>query len=209
MPSEQHLPYRSTADVVVLDGDGSRWVRETNRTCPNAIGTCPDNVLKNVPFSPNGGGSSPIASPTASRDAGLARRLMVNEFRYASTGAYRHVDALDVISGAIGVDAEGKYSSEIERGVYARLADIIEGSVSALTGPRKRTRKVEAWCVVDFGGVYGCSWVHPVRAFTDRCKASVCRYIREQRREKPRNGVSRPIDYIGSCVRKIEVVIDE
>jgi len=28
MPSEQHLPYRSTADVVVLDGDGSRWVRE-------------------------------------------------------------------------------------------------------------------------------------------------------------------------------------
>ena len=26
--SEQHLPYRSTADVVVLDGDGSRWVRE-------------------------------------------------------------------------------------------------------------------------------------------------------------------------------------
>ena len=31
MPSEQHLPYRSTADVVVLDGDGSRWVRK--RTC--------------------------------------------------------------------------------------------------------------------------------------------------------------------------------
>lgn len=25
---EQHLPYCSTADVVVLDGDGSRWVRE-------------------------------------------------------------------------------------------------------------------------------------------------------------------------------------
>lgn len=31
MASEQHLPYRSTADVVVLDGDGNRWVRE--RTC--------------------------------------------------------------------------------------------------------------------------------------------------------------------------------
>ena len=31
MPSEQHLPYRSVADVVVLDGDGSRWVRE--ETC--------------------------------------------------------------------------------------------------------------------------------------------------------------------------------
>lgn len=31
MPSEQHLPYRSVADVVVLDGDGSKWVRK--RTC--------------------------------------------------------------------------------------------------------------------------------------------------------------------------------
>lgn len=187
MPSEQHLPYRSTADVVVLDGDGSRWVREQNG------------------FSPKNGGSSPIAS----RNAELARRLMVKELRHAATGAYRHVYSLDVIAGAIGVDAEGKYEHEIEREVYARLADIIEGSVSALTGPRKRTRKVEAWCVVDFGGVYGCSWVHPVRAFTDHCKASVCRYIREQRREKPRDGASRPIDYIGSCVRKIEVVIDE
>lgn len=116
MPSEQHLPYRSTADVVVFDGDGSRWVRE-------------DVSRKNV-------ASSPVAS-------------------------------------------------------------------------RKWTRKVEAWCVVDFGGVYGCSWVHPVRAFTDHCKASVCRYIREQRREKPRDGVPRPIDYIGSCVKRIEVVIDE
>ena len=29
--TEQHLPYRSTADVVVLDGDGSRWMRE--QTC--------------------------------------------------------------------------------------------------------------------------------------------------------------------------------
>ena len=28
MPSEQHLPYKATGDVVVLDGDGSRWVRE-------------------------------------------------------------------------------------------------------------------------------------------------------------------------------------
>lgn len=105
MPSEQHLPYRSTADVVVLDGDGSRWVRED--------------------------------------------------------------------------------------------------------GSRKPIRKVEAWCVVDFGGVYGRSWVQPVTAFTDHDRARVCRYIREQRREKPRDGVSCPIDYIGSCVKRIEVVIDE
>lgn len=132
MPSEQHLPYRSTADMVVLDGDGSRWVRETNGTCPVRIGTCPNNV----PISPKNGAPSPVAS-------------------------------------------------------------------------RKPIRKVEAWCVVDFGGVYGCSWVQPVTAFTDHDRARVCRYIREQRREKPRDGVSRPIDYIGSCVKRIEVVIDD
>lgn len=28
MDREQHLQYRATGDVVVLDGDGSRWVRE-------------------------------------------------------------------------------------------------------------------------------------------------------------------------------------
>ena len=35
MPSEQHLPYKATGDVVVIDGDGSRWVREGEATCPN------------------------------------------------------------------------------------------------------------------------------------------------------------------------------
>lgn len=43
---EQHLPYKAMGDVVVLDGDGSRWVRETNGTCPNANRTCPNNVQK-------------------------------------------------------------------------------------------------------------------------------------------------------------------
>lgn len=185
MPSEQHLPYRSTADVVVLDGDGSRWVRE-------------DVGRKD-------GGSSPIAS----RSTELARRLMVHKLRYAATGAYRHVYSLDVIAGAIGVDAEGKYEHDIEREVYARLADIIEGSVNALTGPRKRTRKIKAYLVADFGGSFGIAWEDPVTAFTDHEKARVCRYIREQRRVEPSDGVLCPVDYLGTCVRRIEVVIDE
>lgn len=201
MPSEQHLPYRSVADVVVLDGDGSRWVREPNGTCPDANRTCPDNV----PFSPNNDGPSPIAS----RSTELARRLMVKELRYAATGAYRHVYSLDVIAGAIGVDAEGKYEHDIEREVYARLADIIEGSVNALTGPRKRTRKIKAYLVADFGGSFGSAWEDPVTAFTDHEKARVCSYIREQRRVEPSDGVLCPIDYLGSCVKRIEVVIDE
>ena len=34
MSSEQHLSYSATGDVVVLDGDGSRWVREGEAPCP-------------------------------------------------------------------------------------------------------------------------------------------------------------------------------
>ena len=33
MDREQHLQYRATGDVVVLDGDGSRWVREGAAPC--------------------------------------------------------------------------------------------------------------------------------------------------------------------------------
>lgn len=134
---------------------------------------------------------------------------MVHELRHAATGAYRHVCSLDVIAGAIGVDAEGKYEHEIEREVYARLADIIEGSVNVLTGPRKRTRKIKAYLVADFGGSFGSAWEDPVTAFTDHEKARVCRYIREQRREKPRDGGLYINDYVGSTVQLIEVVIDE
>ena len=33
--NEQHLPCKATGDVIVLDGDGSRWVREGEATCPS------------------------------------------------------------------------------------------------------------------------------------------------------------------------------
>ena len=54
------------------------------------------------------------------------RREVAAELREASTGAYRHVDALDVIAGSVGVDAEGKLSREIEKETYAALADLID-----------------------------------------------------------------------------------
>lgn len=42
MPSEQHLPYKATGDVVVLDGDGSRWVREGEAPNPVSEGEIRD-----------------------------------------------------------------------------------------------------------------------------------------------------------------------
>ena len=54
------------------------------------------------------------------------RRRAVAELRGAETGAYRHVDALDVIAGSVGVDADGKLSREIEKETYAALADLID-----------------------------------------------------------------------------------
>ena len=54
------------------------------------------------------------------------RRRAVVELRKESTGAYRHVDALDVIAGSVGVDAEGKFDHDIEKETYAALADLID-----------------------------------------------------------------------------------
>lgn len=54
------------------------------------------------------------------------RSRAVAELRKASTGAYRHVDSLDVIAGSVGVDAEGKFDHDIEKETYAALADLID-----------------------------------------------------------------------------------
>lgn len=48
------------------------------------------------------------------------------ELREASTGAYRHVDSLDVIAGSVGVEVAGKFSHEVENETYAALADLID-----------------------------------------------------------------------------------
>ena len=54
------------------------------------------------------------------------RRQAVAELREASTGAYRHVDSLDVIAGAVGVEIDGKFGHEVENETYAALADFID-----------------------------------------------------------------------------------
>lgn len=54
------------------------------------------------------------------------RRRAAAELREASTGAYRHVDALDVIANSIGIDIDGKFDHEAEKETYAALADLID-----------------------------------------------------------------------------------
>lgn len=54
------------------------------------------------------------------------RRRAVTELREASTGAYRCVDSLDVIAGAVGVEVAGKFGHEVENETYAALANFID-----------------------------------------------------------------------------------
>lgn len=54
------------------------------------------------------------------------RRDAANELRRAAMGAYRHVDALDVIAGAVGVGISGMCTHEAEETVYAVLAGLID-----------------------------------------------------------------------------------
>lgn len=65
------------------------------------------------------------------------RRRAVAELREASNGAYRHVDALDVIANSIGVDMEGKFDHEAERETYAALADLIDRPTTTRHGKFK------------------------------------------------------------------------
>ena len=66
------------------------------------------------------------ASAPGKKISGDERQRAADELRNASTGAYRHVDALDVIAGSVGVDVEGKYSHEVEAETYAALANLID-----------------------------------------------------------------------------------
>lgn len=52
-------------------------------------------------------------------------------------------------------------------------------------------------------------WENPVTAFTDCDRAQACKRVREQRRIDPGYECFCPDDYIGTYVKRIEVVIDE
>ena len=59
-------------------------------------------------------------------DSSKQRHDAVDELRRAAAGEYRHVDALDVVAGAVGVDIDGKYMHDAEETVYGALADLMD-----------------------------------------------------------------------------------
>lgn len=61
------------------------------------------------------------------------RLRAVAELREASTVAYRHVDALDVIANSIGVEVAGKLDQQVEKETYAALADLIDRTTCEMT----------------------------------------------------------------------------
>lgn len=74
------------------------------------------------------------------------RRRAVAELRKASTGAYRHVDVLDVIANSIGVDIVGKFDYEAEKETYAALADLIDRPTTTRHGKFKTKYGRETPC---------------------------------------------------------------
>ena len=71
-----------------------------------------------------------LAQFSWAKDCGMIsdekRRSAVDELLLAATGAYRHVDALDVIANAVGVDISGEGLCDAEEMVYGALADLID-----------------------------------------------------------------------------------
>lgn len=90
------------------------------------------------------------------------RRRVVAELREASTGAYRHVDALDVIAGSVGVEVGGKFGHEVENETYAALADLIDRPTCRNLSPKPADVLLCSECGehVDIAYVESCDDYH-------------------------------------------------
>lgn len=102
------------------------------------------------------------------------RRRAVAELREASTGVYRHVDALDVIAGSVGVEVAGKFGHEVEKETYAALADLIDRPTCEMKSIPKTSYRVCSRCgaFVRKDAVTNCTEAIPVR-FCPNCGARV------------------------------------
>lgn len=96
------------------------------------------------------------------------RREAVRELRCAATGAYRHVDAVDVIAGAIGEDVGGMHTHDAEKVVYAALADLIDPPTCAMVREGEGFRCSACGEYHDMSGFDEFPW-----AFCPECGARV------------------------------------
>lgn len=101
------------------------------------------------------------------------RRRAVAELREASTGAYRHVDALDVIAGSVGVEVGGKFGHEVENETYAALADLIDRPTCRNLSPKPADVLLCSECGehVDIAYVETCDEYHA--KYCPNCGAEV------------------------------------
>lgn len=101
------------------------------------------------------------------------RRRAVAELREASTGAYRHVDALDVIAGSVGVEVGGKFGREVENETYAALADLIDRPTCRNLSPKPADVLLCSECGehVDIAYVETCDEYHA--KYCPNCGAEV------------------------------------
>lgn len=101
------------------------------------------------------------------------RRRAVAELREASTGAYRHVDALDVIAGSVGVEVGGKFGHEVENETYAALADLIDRPMCRNLSPKPADVLLCSECGehVDIAYVETCDEYHA--KYCPNCGAEV------------------------------------
>lgn len=101
------------------------------------------------------------------------RRRAVAELREASTGAYRHIDALDVIAGSVGVEVGGKFGHEVENETYAALADLIDRPTCRNLSPKPADVLLCSECGehVDIAYVESCDDYHA--KYCPNCGAEV------------------------------------
>lgn len=101
------------------------------------------------------------------------RRRAAAELREASTGAYRHVDALDVIAGSVGVEVDGKFGHEVKNETYAALAELIDRPTCRNLSPKPADVLLCSECGehVDIAYVETCDEYHA--KYCPNCGAEV------------------------------------
>lgn len=148
--SEQHIPYEATCKEVVIDNDGSRWVREGKPPCPSWAEDVPAPVDRD-------GNVVPLATRTLYDAAG--RKFEVREISlvYSVIGEYqtwrvRRPNGLSMALDLCHLDQPDSWERLLEDLDRAASTSVNKSTCSYLTGDAnmqcekcKRYEK-DRWC---------------------------------------------------------------